>query len=211
MGMELRQADERGLTAIPEPTLDRVRELMIDEIGVGLIVCELTGAVRCANRCAEQELACGSLLRRVGDTLRCAGTSNPSLDVAIALAGRKRCRHLVEISNGAHRLLVSVVPLPSSGPHETLVMLMLGSRGLCSTQGMELLSAVHGLTLTERRVLADLLHEQTPREIAEAHGVSLTTVRTQIVSIRDKFGVHSIEGLLRRVAELPPEPRAMHQ
>lgn len=209
MGTAFRQADEHGLTTVAEPTLDRLRELVLDEIGVGLIVCEFTGVVRLANRCAEQELACGSFLRRVGRTLRCAGVSNPSLDAAIALVGRKRCRHLVEISNGAHRLLVSVVPLPSSGPHESLVMIMLGSCSLCSTQGLELLSSVHGLTFAERRVLADLLHERTPRAIAEAHGVSMTTVRTQIVSIRDKFGVHSIEGLLRRVAELPPEPGAV--
>jgi DNA-binding CsgD family transcriptional regulator len=144
----------------------------------------------------------------VGQTLRCAGESNPPLDGAIGSAGRSRCRHLVELSAGARRLLVSVVPFPLSDSHEPLVMIMLGKQDICSTQGLELLSAIHGLTLAERRVLADLLHEQTPREIAKAHGVSLATVRTQIVSIRDKFGVHSIEALLRRAAELPPEPGA---
>lgn len=208
MDMTIRQADERGLAAAPDLTLDQLSALMIDEIGVGLIVCELSGVVRLANRSAEQELACGTCLHRVGQTLRCAGESNPPLDGAIGSAGRSRCRHLVELSAGARRLLVSVVPFPLSDSHEPLVMIMLGSRDICSTQGLELLAAIHGLTSAERRVLADLLHEQTPREIAKAHGVSLTTVRTQIVSIRDKFGVHSIEALLRRAAELPPEPGA---
>jgi DNA-binding CsgD family transcriptional regulator len=208
MATAIGQVDECRLVSAPGLAIDRLCASMIDEVGVGLIVCELSGVLRLANRCAEHELACGSLLHRVGDTLRCTGVSKPPLDAAIALAGRKRCRHLVELSNGAHRLLVSVAPLPSPEPDEPLVMLMLGNRGLCSTQGLELLSAIHGLTLAERRVLADLLHEQTPREISEAHGVSLTTVRTQIVSIREKFGVHSIEALLRRAAELPPEPGA---
>ena len=200
------QAGERGLTTVPSLTIDRIRELMIDEIGVGLIVCDFAGVVRLANRCAEKELACGNLLRRIGHTLRCAGASTPSLDAAVAMAARCRSRSLVEISSGPHRLLVTVVPLSASEPHEALAMIMLGSRGLCSPHGLEMLSTVHGLTSAERRVLDDLLHEQTPRAIAEAHRVSLTTVRSQIVSIRAKFGVHSIEGLLRRVAELPPEP-----
>jgi DNA-binding CsgD family transcriptional regulator len=211
MGAAGRQADEQGRIATPGWPLERLLESVLDEIGIGLIVCEPSGAVRLVNRCAEQELADGSLLRRVGPTLRCAGTSNPALEAAMGLAARRHCRQLVALGDGTHRLMVSVVPLPSDEPHDTLVMLMLGSRDLCSAQGLELLAAVHGLTSAERRVLADLLHERTPREIAAAHGVSLTTVRTQIVSIRAKFGVHSIEALLRRVAALPPDPGAVRR
>jgi hypothetical protein len=60
MDMTIRRADERGLAATPDLTLDQLSALMIDEIGVGLIVCELSGVVRLANRSAEQELACGT-------------------------------------------------------------------------------------------------------------------------------------------------------
>ena len=206
MDMAIRQALERGPGAAPDLSLDRLCELMIDEIGIDLIVCELSGVVRLANRCAEKELECGTGFHRVGQTLRCTGASNPPLDAAIGLAARKRCRHLVEFTDGAHRLLVSVIPFPSSELHEPLVMIVLGSRDLCSNQGLELLSIIHGLTWAERRVLVDLLHEQTPSKISEAHGVLLTAVRTQVVSIGEKFGVHSTEALLRRVAELTPEP-----
>lgn len=63
---------------------------------------------------------------------------------------------------------------------------------------------LYGLTLAERRVLGGLLAEGAPRQIAAVNGVALSTVRSHIKSIRDKFGVHSIESLLIRAAGVPP-------
>jgi DNA-binding CsgD family transcriptional regulator len=188
--------------------LERLRVWLLDEIGIGLIVCDGGGSVRYANRCAEEELAAGSALRRVGTALRCAGASTPPLAPAIAAARHKGHCHLVEVVAGAQRLMLAVAPLPQPAPADPLVLVVLGRRSLCSTLGLELLSTGHGLTLAERRVLADLLDESTPREIAAAHGVAVSTVRSQVASIRTKLGVHSVEALLHLVAEVPPVPGA---
>ena len=53
-------------------------------------------------------------------------------------------------------------------------------------------------------VLAALGMGVAPADIAQEQGVKLSTVRTQIGSIRAKIGVSSITDLVRRVAALPP-------
>jgi DNA-binding CsgD family transcriptional regulator len=208
MFTDFNQEDEHQSAVAADTTTDRLRDLVLDELGIGIIVCDGSGLVRFANRCAEESLACGTCLRRVGQTLRCGGTSNPSLEDTLRAGVRTYWRQLVELSHGADRLLVSVVPMRRDAAEAPLMLVMLGCRHLCTTQGLEMLSTLHALTLAEHRVLADLLDEATPREIALAHGVALTTVRTQIASIQSKFEVHSVEALLRRVAEMPPVPSA---
>jgi DNA-binding CsgD family transcriptional regulator len=209
MVTDFRHGDEPQAAVAGDMTTDRLRELVIDELSIGLIVCDGSGVVRFANRCAEESLACGTCLRRVGQTLRGGGTSNPSFEDTLRAGGRTHRRQLVELSHGADRLLVSVVPMRRDAAEEPLMLVMLGCRHLCTTQGLELLSTLHALTLAEHRVLADLLDENTPREIALAHAVALTTVRTQTASIQSKFEVHSVEALLRRVAEVPPVQGAL--
>ncbi|NWG74115.1 MAG: hypothetical protein HXY24_05845 [Rubrivivax sp.] len=198
--------DDGGLDAA---AIGRLRAWVLDEIGIGLIVCDGGGGVRYANRCAEGELAAGGALQCVGAALRCAGGSTPPLAVAIAAARYKGHCQLVALAAG-QRSMLAVVPLPQPAPAEPLVLVVLGRRALCSALGLELLSTGHGLTLAERRVLADLLGESTPREIAAAHGVALSTVRTQVASIRTKLGVHNVEALLHLVAEVPLVPGALH-
>ena len=74
-----------------------------------------------------------------------------------------------------------------------------------------MLSGVYGLTFAERRVLCSLVDDVSPRDIAASGGVSLSTVRTQIASIRTKFGVRNIEGVLIRAAEVPMVPSALRR
>jgi DNA-binding CsgD family transcriptional regulator len=181
-----------------------LRSMLVDEIGYGLIVCDRHGAVRFANRPARHELDSARLLRLAGDALRCVGSGGTGFEAALKQAALKGRRQLVPLQQGSERLMVSVIPLQMDDSAEALVLVVLGRRGPCSALGVEMLANVHGLTLTERRVLAALLGEVSPREIAKAHGVAMSTVRTQISSIRLKLGVRSIEGLMIRAAELPP-------
>jgi DNA-binding CsgD family transcriptional regulator len=114
----------------------------------------------------------------------------------------------VSVGSGADRLLVSVLPLRGN-TGAARVLVVLGRRQPCSELGLEMLAGFHGLTLTERRVMAALLRRCSPREIAQQHGVALSTVRTQIHSIRAKIGTRSIDELLLRAAEVPPGASAL--
>jgi DNA-binding NarL/FixJ family response regulator len=62
----------------------------------------------------------------------------------------------------------------------------------------------HGLTPAEESVLRALCEGQQVDDIAAAHGVCVSTVRTQIRSLREKTGAASIRVLVQRLASLPP-------
>lgn len=186
---------------------------LFDGLALALMVCDRRGAVRFANCAARHELAAGRVLCQVGQMLQCTRTARPStqlsFDRALQLVGLKGRRQLLALSDGSDRLMVSMMPLPLDDAVEPLVLLVFGRRGACSQLGLEMLASAHGLTCAERRVLQGLIEDQSPRDIAAAGGVALSTVRTQIASIRTKLGVSSINGLLIRAAEVPPIPSAL--
>ena len=102
------------------------------------------------------------------------------------------------------RLTAVAMPIQVDSLGMPAALLMIGRRNVCSPLGLEMLALRHGLTLTERRVLRALIASQSARDIADAHGVAMSTIRSQIQSIRDKVGVRSIEELLLRAAQVPP-------
>lgn len=184
---------------------------LLDEIECGMIVCDEEGEIQYANQAALHELASHRLLFRIGNTLRSVVGSRGNIDAAVRQAAQRSRRSLVRLTQGGDQLMISVVPVQ---PHDTVthqVLVMLGRREPCSDLGLEMLASCYGLTLAERRVLGALLRQATPGEIASANAVKLSTVRTQISSIRSKLGARSIEDLLFRAAQMPPVAGALRQ
>jgi DNA-binding CsgD family transcriptional regulator len=127
------------------------------------------------------------------------------LSDALHSASHRNMRGLVHLGSGEGSLSIAVVPLPETlpgGARPTLVML--GKRALCERLSVQWFARSHQLTPAETRVLEGLCHGDSPNEIAQAQGVAISTVRTQIGSIRTKTGVGSIRGLVRRIGLLPP-------
>lgn len=182
-------------------------QALFDQIGSGLIVCDADGGIVMANRAARDELRAGHLLQAGGGMLQRAPGTAGDLAAALRLAATRGRRSLVRLLAGDDRLHLSTLPLPGDGA--PLVLVVLGRRRACSDLELELLAASYGLTHAERRVLAGLMQEERPSEIAERHAVKLSTVRTQISSIRAKLGTRSVEGLLLRAAEVPAMPPAL--
>lgn len=198
-----------GQECVSGSTLAQLALALFDEIECGLIVCDEQGAIHFANQAAQQEMSSQRLLQRLGDRLRRSSGCGGELDTAMRLAAQRGRRSLVRITQGADQLMVSVLPFQLPGAQAHQVLVVLGRRQPCSELGLEMLAGSYGLTLAERRVLSGLVREATPREIASAHAVKLSTVRTQISSIRAKFGTRSIEGLLLRTAQVPPVASAL--
>lgn len=185
---------------------------LIDEIECGLITCDGHGRLRFANRSAKEELASGRALKAVDHIVRSAvGSSAAPFEASLLDAARNGRRQLVSLGQPGDQLMASVIPLRHSDAQGATVLVMLGRRGPCSALGLEMLAMLYGLTLAERRVLGALLAEEPPRRIAAVNGVALSTVRSHIKSIRDKFGVHNIESLLIRAAGVPPVTPAWRQ
>ncbi|MEQ8659467.1 MAG: helix-turn-helix transcriptional regulator [Gammaproteobacteria bacterium] len=106
------------------------------------------------------------------------------------------------------RLPVAQAPLPLVERAELLVLLHdpRARRVLAAPQLMQLFA----LSVAEARLVEALAHGRTPDEIAAAHGVRITTVRTQLRTAMRKVGCRRQPDLVRLVvgiqAILPERP-----
>jgi DNA-binding CsgD family transcriptional regulator len=184
---------------------------LLDEVDSGLIICDADGAIAYANHTARAELNARNLLEQADSGLRLASGAHAQIGMALRQAASTGRRRLLALANDAHHLTLSLVPLPADGGGSVRVLVLFGRRGLCSDLSIEMLGSLHGLTFTERRVLRGLVDQASPRQIAQTHGVAISTIRSQIASIRAKLGVSNIDGLLLRAAELPPMAQALRR
>ncbi len=217
----LRLASPAVNTVVPKaevmPLAGAVYAALLDHIDVGMIVCNAEGHLLYANSEAEAELDRGELLQRglcedglEGVRAACGNTSDQALLAAVQGAAVHGRRRMVSLQLDDSRMLITAVPLSHQG-HESIVLLMLGRRSLCSQLGLDMLALTHGLTPAEGRVMSGLLAGHSAAEIATDSQVCISTVRTQICAIRDKLGVRSMRQLLLRAACVPPAASALQQ
>lgn len=182
---------------------------MLDEIDYGMLLVTTEGEVVYLNHTARQELDSQHPLQRLGSSLR---TQRPQ-DLAPlfeALAHAQRgLRKLLTLGEGEHRVSVSVVPLPAgqgqrADDHAPATLLVLGKRQVCAKLSVQGFARTMRLTPAETRVLERLCAGVRPNTIAVEQAVAVSTIRTQIGSIRAKTGAGSIAELVRQVAVLPP-------
>lgn len=132
--------------------------------------------------------------------------------------GRRRLVVVGEEGDGAWQISVSVVPLhsatddarsPPLGSTQDevdAVLLMLGRRHASESLSTDWYARDRGFTPAETRVLQGLMDGLQPSEIATRQSLALSTVRTQLRSVRAKAGAANLRELLRQVAGLPPVP-----
>lgn len=177
----------------------------LEEIDYGLILVSPDGRVQHSNHLARQELARGRFLHC--DRERIYGStpaSSAELVRGIRSAADGR-RQLIDLQSGTETLPVACVPLLASIEGESAsVLLMLGRQPGTQNLAITFFARSHGLTPAEQVVLRGLCEGQQVDEIAAANGVCVSTVRTQIRSLRDKTGASSIRVLVQRLASLPP-------
>jgi DNA-binding CsgD family transcriptional regulator/transcriptional regulator with XRE-family HTH domain len=127
---------------------------------------------------------------------------------AIDQASTQGLRRLLTLGEGEHQTSVSIVPLELAGPAAGAVLVVLGKSAVCESLSMEGYARAHGLTCAETRVLVELSRGAKPADIACGLGVAISTIRTQIGSVRTKTGTPSIRALLRQLSVLPPHENA---
>jgi DNA-binding NarL/FixJ family response regulator len=178
----------------------------LDEIDYGmLLLTDETQAIH-VNHAARAELDAAHPLQLLGRGVR-ARRPQDTLPLADALhaAATRGLRKLLTLGEGAQRVSVSIVPLSvPDDPAGPVTLLMLGKRQVCEVLSVQGYARSHGLTVTEARVLTALCRGTPPTAIAAESGVAISTVRTQIGTIRQKTGAESIRALVRQVAVLPP-------
>lgn len=95
----------------------------------------------------------------------------------------------------------AVAPIDVLGQRRA--MLLLDREALCGAIELQLFASGCGLTPSESRVMAGLSRGLRPTQIAGEHGVSKSTVHTQVAALRAKTQSASIAGLLACLARLP--------
>jgi DNA-binding CsgD family transcriptional regulator len=86
-------------------------------------------------------------------------------------------------------------------------LLVFAKQHLCDDSTMALFARERGLTNAEGQVLAQVCKGLRPAQIADHHGVQVSTVRTQLRSIRMKTCSDTIRELVQKVSVLPPMAR----
>ncbi len=201
---------ERGERAGRDPGQPSVWMLgMLDEIDYGMLLVTADAQVSYLNHAARLELDGDHPLQLLGNTLRAHRAQDVAPLYDALAAAQRGLRRLVTLGEGTQRVCVSVVPMP--GPTATgqtdparATLLVLGKRQVCEQLSVQGYARSVGLTPAETRVLEQLCAGARPGEVAARAGVAVSTVRTQIGSIRTKTGAGSIRELVRQVAVLPP-------
>ena len=177
---------------------------VLDQLDYGVMLVADTAHVRFANRVAQRECGATQALRIVDGQLQ-ARHDRDQQGLARALAGsRSGRRSLLTFGAEASKdpmLSLAIVPVADS---DATALVVFGRRHVCEPLSVEFFAREHRLTSAETCVLRGLAGGLRPAQIARAAGVAMSTVRTQITSIRLKTGARSIGELVRLVTVLPP-------
>jgi DNA-binding NarL/FixJ family response regulator len=165
---------------------------------------DVQGQVRFANRSARATLggASGGLVIR-NERL---GADAPADQRALLKALRGACeglRSLVCCGVGEQRRALAVVPLAQAG-EAPMALVLLGRDQRSPSLSLDFFAREHHITPAEVAVLRLLCDGRRPSDIAPALGVAVSTVRTQVCSLRQKTGTRRTADLVRIVTALPP-------
>ncbi|WP_428503803.1 helix-turn-helix transcriptional regulator [Roseateles sp.] len=178
--------------------------LVLEELDYGVVLLNAAGRVLHCNLAAKRSLDESHPLQISGNQLRCRELKDSGpLSDALAAAEQEGRRCLLRLGSEEHSSNVVVVPL-NRNVNQAAVLLVLERRQLCGELATQWFALRYGLTPTETEVLKALSAGARPGSVAEQQGVAISTVRTQIQSIRAKSGADSISELLRQLAVLPP-------
>ncbi len=205
-------------------------KLVLDQVDYGLAVIDLDSrriafANALARHCLEPDPdAPGGVHLQHGQLHVGNADDVPQFDQALARA-RNGLRALLRLDTAGKQQTLALVPLSASwsaGADDsadptgvpvsstTLALLVFAKQQLCDGSTMTLFAQQLGLTSMEGQVLASVCEGLRPNQIAHQRGVQISTVRTQLRSIRQKTQTDTIRELVQQISVLPPMARQFH-
>ena len=187
--------------------------LILDQIDYGVMAVDGDGDGRLLHvNCAARQVLRGAHPLQVDRERICArrAEDQAKLRRALEAASGRGLRALLMLGDDDARVPVAVVPIAAAGGLSAvgatrgMVLLMIGRQAGGEELSVQCFARSHGLTLAEVQVLRLLCGGAQPNEIASLQCVAVSTIRTQLVSIRAKTGARNIGALMRQVAALPP-------
>ncbi len=188
----------------------------LDRLGYGIVVLDERLRVALANALAREVLAgAGELGIRQSRLVARSGALARSLDKALAAAvgGAGPATALRVTRTRGGQLVLWCVALPASSPladgERPGVLVILRDAQACATLSPEDLQALYGLTRAEAHLALALSQGETLAVIAAKRGVKISTVRTQLLAVLAKMGLHRQSDITRTLASLAAPVRAL--
>ena len=191
----------------PNTQLQRWLAATLDEVDYGVLMVDAQQQLQHTNHAGRSQIGEGRALCVEEGRLRTwRAADSHSLAKALQDAAARGRRCLLRLNDGTGTIVAAVVPLP-----DNCALIVLPKARACGVLALQWFAGQHGLTPAEQQVLQALCDGAMPAEVAKRHEVAVSTVRTQIGSIRQKTGTSSIGALLRQVAALPPSVCALRE
>jgi DNA-binding CsgD family transcriptional regulator len=186
------------------PAEANIVRFILDHVQFGAIVLGAGWKVSFANRAALYQCRHESPLQIERASLVVAAAADRrSIAGALERAHAGRWS-IVPLGSDAPLLTIAVIPISACEVDtRPLALLLFGPGPSRESPTIQLYASACRLTPAETCVLRCLGEGLEPRQIADRHEVRLSTVRTQIGSIRGKTGTRSINDLTHALARLP--------
>lgn len=211
----LRDAVSRELAYVPKWTA-----ALLEQLSYGVFLLDKSGRLTHANAAGQTILRArdGLLLQPGGQLVAAERSAARRLEVVLktCLSSQPQGTEMVVPRSSGGSWLLSACPLQSTsaeffaGEQTCRAWVSVSDTSATRPDISARLGALFGLTPAEQRVATSLLEGRSPTEIADAHGVSLPTVRTQVQAVFSRIGVRRQAELVRilgKVAALPGGPR----
>jgi DNA-binding CsgD family transcriptional regulator len=199
--------NQEGLLRAPDSASHSIWLLAaLDEVDYGMLLVGPGAQVVHCNYAARVELDEQHPLQLIRGELRARNAhDSAALLAALRNATQRGLRKLLTVGRETQRVGISLVPLAHEpGDRAANALVILGKRKVCEHLSIQAFALDHDLTAAETRVLVCLCDGDQPAQIAVQLGVAISTVRTQIGSIRLKTGAGTIRALVQQLASLPP-------
>ncbi len=189
----------------PDP-LAALMGAVLNEIDYPLILLTQDLTPLYANR-AAQGLLHGELPGRPGSTDR------ERLRQAVVDATQRGRRSFITVKlngggEGCSATPVAVIP-QRDAMDQACALLILAKPELCPALTLQGYARAMGLTDRETQVLQGLSAGQSPEQMARERGVALSTVRTQLSTLRAKTGAKDMKSVTQCIGRLPPLVHAL--
>jgi DNA-binding CsgD family transcriptional regulator len=198
----------RGLGERPAPAARPagLREAIIDQLALGIVVVALDGRVLHANRAGLKALLGAGLFIGHEGKLASHCTGDVVALYRAVSATAAEARTVVVIDSGRLRVTIAAQPLryTHEGRRRAAAMLLMNVDAHPDASAIVAYGDAHLLTRAERSVLLALSGGLRAKEVAATTRSSVATVRSHLRSIYQKTGVRNLQDLLARVAALPP-------
>jgi DNA-binding CsgD family transcriptional regulator len=176
-------------------------EAALDRLTLGVAEADGCGRLRFANRAALSMLQAEDGLRLADGVLVCEqAEAARRLRAALATAARGGASGLIQAARPSGRRSYAITV--SAGP-DAGALVLLNDGEIAAAEAPARLARLFGLTAAEAGLAAALCDGLSLKEIAEARGVKMTTVRTQAQRVLDKAGVSRQAELVAVVVRAP--------